>query len=568
MKHPSFFSEKDKYSFEISDFKELFEKYIFGAIYNLYRDGAQVISEVDIDNYFNLHPEAKVVFEKNKGIEYLQDALDYSEVDNFPFYYKRFKKILVLNSLEKEGYKIDGFYCDDLTNPKAAKINERFEELEIEDIFKEIKKKTLEIESRYSLRGTSATVAADHNLEELLEDLKKRPDVGAPLQGEFFNTIARGARRSKFYIRSAGTGTGKTRMAIADAAGLAIPVRFNTNEWRWEWTGSQEKTLFIATEQKVDEIQTVILAYLSGIPENRIIIGEISKEEEKIVRQAIQVLHYYKDNLFIVQIPSPSIEQLKAIVQQNWVLHDIKNVFFDYIFSNIELQGSFQKKNLRTDEELGLLSTALKDLATDLDIFMFSGTQVNARGDEVGGIKDASVVRGSRAIIDKCDLACVMTGVTDQDLEMLEPITNQIGLVPNQVTDIYKVRRGPYSKVKIWSKVDLGTARKVDLIVTDDKYRQIPDFEILKFVFDEDEGYIDEVLEKLNNGEDIYKKEEKVEEVKEIKVEEIKVEEVEKIKEIEKAQEVEEIKKVEKEKTGSSGAAHPSNSIINPFGSW
>ena len=74
MKHPQYISETDKYFLTTDDFPSRFEKYIFTAIYNLYKGGAQNITVFDVSNYFNTHEVAKATFESNNGIEYLRLA--------------------------------------------------------------------------------------------------------------------------------------------------------------------------------------------------------------------------------------------------------------------------------------------------------------------------------------------------------------------------------------------------------------------------------------------------------------------------------------------------------------
>lgn len=128
-----------------------------------------------------------------------------------------------------------------------------------------------------------------------------------------------------------------------------------------------------------------------------------------------------------------------------------------------------------------------------------SSTQTNAKSDESKGLKDESVVRGSRAIIDKADLAAVISRVTKEDLDMLSDVIDSIGIIPNQVMDIYKNRRGRYTNVKIWSNVDLGTCRKVDVVVTDERYRPIESFRKVEYLFtEENEEDTINFLSKLN----------------------------------------------------------------------
>lgn len=486
MRHPQYLSEKDKYNLTAKDFPTRFDSCVFTAIYNLYQGGAPVITVVDISNYFDTHEVAKAIFERENGIEILQDALDFTQVENFPFYYNRLKKINCLRDLQKMGINTSSIYCEDLTDPKAKEINDRFEQLQVKDIFDTLKRKVMNLETNYSSGDASETEDAASSIRALMEELKLRPEVGAPLQGRIFNTISRGARSSKFYIRTCSSGVGKTRQAVGDMCYLSYPVRFNPESWEWEYNGSNEKSLFIATEQKIDEIQTMILAYISGFDEEKFLYNNFNDTERKIVDQTMEVMEAFKDNVFIVTLPDPSIEQIKAVVRQNWIIHDIKNVFYDYIFSSPNLLNEFRDLHIREDVALGMLSTALKDLAVEMDLFVESSTQTNAKANDEDGDKNETVIRGSRAIIDKCDLGCVVTPISQNDKDLLETYLAQTGYMPTHVTDIYKVRRGKYTKVKIWSKLDLGTCRKEDLFITNLDYKPMEDFMEVEFKFSEE----------------------------------------------------------------------------------
>ena len=91
-------------------------------------------------------------------------------------------------------------------------------------------------------------------------------------------------------------------------------------------------------------------------------------------------------------------------------------------------------------------------------------------------MKNHKSVRGSKGIIDKSDVAVILSKVTYDELEMLKKIIEECGIEPNQVTDLYKNRRGRYVDIRIWSRVDLGTCRKQDLFVTDSRYQMIHGF--------------------------------------------------------------------------------------------
>jgi len=71
--------------------------------------------------------------------------------------------------------------------------------------------------------------------------------------------------------------------------------------------------------------------------------------------------------------------------------------------------------------------------------------------------------------------------------------------VPNIVTDIYKVRSGEWSQVRIWSYVDLGNLRKEDLYMTDNRMEIIHDYERrYSYEIDWENCDFDEKVRKVN----------------------------------------------------------------------
>lgn len=474
IKCPHLLNEVDKYNLTLNDFPSKFEKYIFSAIYGLYFNGAEDIKIIDIENYLKTNPIAKNTFEKNNGIEYLQDIEEFSSVENFPYYYDKLKKINLLNDLKKEGFNTSNYYAEDLTSNKAIEINERFEEISSKDIINDFKTKLLKLENEYSSPEEVQTWRAADEIEELIENFGSIEEIGLPIQGEIFSQIINGAEKGALTIRSAPSGSFKTRMAVADACYLAYPIRFNDTTYKWENTGNNERILFIITEQKKEQLLKMILAYISGINESRFKFGDFSFEEEDRIKKAVKIMKEYEDNFLIIRMPNPTISLVKSLVREKCILHNIEYVFFDYIFINPFLINEFQGVRLRNDEILLMFTTALKDLAIELNISVFTSTQVNANVDSNKDIRNESSIAGSRSIINKADNGCIMSRPTKEELEALQSI--QIIKKPNIVTDVYKVRSGQWSQVRVWSYFDGGTMRKNDLFVTDSQLNIIEDF--------------------------------------------------------------------------------------------
>ena len=286
MKHPQFLSEIDKYSLSMTDFSTKFEKYIFTAIQGLWRNGAPKITAFDIESYIEANEGAKKLFEQQNGLEYLQDIEEFSNVENFPYYYAKLKKLNLLRDLKKQNFPVSEFYQEDLTAPDAAEINQRFEDLTVADIITAVKKRLLVLESDYA--GTEEVQEWDisGDIDDIVDSFGEDGSVGLPIQGSIFNRVIDGAQRSCLTIRSGASGTGKTRNAVADACLLAFPLRYNSATAQWEQVGSNQKVLFIITEQTDKQIKKMILAYLTGFNESKFRYGNLTEEEKNRINKA------------------------------------------------------------------------------------------------------------------------------------------------------------------------------------------------------------------------------------------------------------------------------------------
>lgn len=487
MLNPTLISQTDKYNLVPEDFNTTFEKYIYSSIYNLYINGAESISPQDIDTYLSDKPNCYATFEKEKGILFLQDALELAQPENFDYYYNKFKKLKLIQELKLLGYPTNKIYCEDMLIDNAQSINERFEESTVKDILNIFERNISSLEEKYKVNQENRSYTITDGLSQLVDRLNISPDVGSKLQGKIFNTVVRGARRSKYYVRSMGTGVGKTRGMIGDACYLAFPYRFNSNIDKWEITGSCEKCLYFATEQELEEIQTMVLAYLADIDEDIILNGNYSKPIRDRLTQAIGILEKYKENLIVVHMPDPTIDQVRAKIRYHYFKDGIENLFYDYIFSSPGLLNEYRDLKIREDVILNIFSTALKDAAVEMGLFVMTATQLNDVSSEPGKrkeIKNQSLIRGSKAILDKADVGAIGSMVSYEELEMLKPLIDKYKITPNQVLDVYKNRGNKYKDVRIWSYVNLGTCRKTDLFITNARFQEVPDFEIIDYQFE------------------------------------------------------------------------------------
>lgn len=503
MKNPTLLSKTDKYNLNLTDFSTRFERYVFDAINGLYNNGASSISILEIENYFESNATAKKTYEQSNGREYLEDALEFSHEENFDYYYNHFKKINALESLKKIGIDISDYYCEDLTNPKALEVNAKFEQLTLGDIFEQVKKKVLRVEQGYLRNDVSETKTVFDGLDELLDEASSKDDVGLPIQGKIINEVMAGARKGTFCLRSGGSGLGKSRNMVGDACFLAFPFRYNSYTGKWEQLGSSEKVLYITTEQTKKEIQRMVLAYLTGINESKFRYGEFTELEQKVINQAVKIIQKFQNNFVITKMPNPTNELIKSTIRENCILYDIGYVFYDYIFIGPALLKEFQGFGLRSDELLLILSTTLKDMASELNVFVMSGTQVSAKVEENKEIRNESSLAGGRATINKADYGFIMARPTKEELDTLRPYAERYGKIPNLVSDVFKVRAGEWTQVRIWSVFDAGILRKEDLFLTNNRLEEIDMSHSFNFNYEnwdtEEYKSIQETLLRLND---------------------------------------------------------------------
>ena len=512
MKAP-FILTDSKYILTKKDFDTPLARNIFIAITKMiFENKMEKITVVDIDNFFQQNEISYENFKKQNGIQYLNDCLEISNLSNFDYYYNRLKKLSALRSLKEDGFDNSKIYNENENDIVKEKIQQdKLNQMTLDDIFNTFIKSINDLQCDYICNDDSEEGLIATGIDNLFEELQQNPEIGIPLQGKIYNTVVRGARQKKYYLISGSTGSGKSRQMIGHACTIAFPERFDTKKNKWIVTGKGEKVLFFGTEMEKDETQTMILAHISGINEDKILNNYYENFEEKQrIYDAIKVMQHYQDNFIFVRVGDPSIGQVKSLIRKEVLKYDIKYVFYDYIFSSPGLLTEYKNLNLREDVILTLLSTALKDLANELNIFIMSGTQLNGNWQDFKGLRNQNLIRGSKGIVDKIDVGGISLPVTQEEHQTIDILARKLGKdLPTQVQDIYKVRRGKYNRVRIWSKVDLGTCRTEDLFLTDAEGNEIQ-IVLNEYLFEDEIGsVINQNNERKEDSKEIKKLKEK-----------------------------------------------------------
>ena len=477
-KTPQLLDYTDKYSITDHDFPNEFHRIVFGSIFKIYELGAQTITIENIVDFLSTRPTAKDVFEKENGAEWLTKVEAAAIPSAFDYYYNRLKKFSLLRAYS-ESLRLDVSDLYDPNNIMDIKKKEAQEawldNSSLVEIANKIDAKIDAIKADYISNSDGQTRMVKEGLKELKERLKEYPEAGLPLYGKFINTITRGARLKKFYLRSAPTGVGKTRSLIADACYIACSQMFEPGQG-WVNIGVSEPVVYITTEQDLEEIQTMMIAFLSNVNEEKILEGKYSGDEESRVDYAIEIL--LNSPIYIEILPDFSLQDVEDRIKRNIRDHDVSYVFHDYIHSSLKILEEITRRSggvkLREDNVLFMLSIRLKDICNKYGVFIESATQLNADYVEAK-TPDQNLLRGAKSIADKIDYGSVLLPVTSDDLERLKPIIAAHSFEkPSIKLSIYKNRRGRYKGIYLWCSADLGTCRINPMFCTSYTYEFMP----------------------------------------------------------------------------------------------
>ena len=474
--NPSLLDEPD-YKFDKDDFPQEFHKIMFGSIFNLHALGAESINQNTIEDYLEQREQKYAVYKAYNGGEWLQKCTESISPATFNYYYNRLKKFTLLRAYDRIGVDVSFIYDPNnvLDIKKKQQQEDWLDNHSLEEIADKITYKIDEIKLNYVHQSSDAISLAGEGLDELITDLQTRPNVGYPLVGKYLNRIFRGARFGCVFLRSAPTNFGKSRYMVGDACNFACDELYNSETNQWEPNGTSEPTIYITTEQAKDEVQTMMLAFISSVPEDHILENSYEDGEIDRIRKAIQIVK--NSPLYIEELPDFGLQDVEDAINRGIRKHSIRYVCFDYIHSSMkilsEIGGKAKIANLREDNALFMMSVRLKDIARKYNIFLMTSTQLNGEYTEER-VFDQNLLRGAKAIADKVDAGMILLPVTEKDRESLKLFCEKNGLpMPDLKVSIYKNRRGRYNHIFLWCKTDLGICRMNPIFVTSYLYEPI-----------------------------------------------------------------------------------------------
>lgn len=376
------------------DFFKKTHKQIYSAMADIYTTSSDISAEA-IKLEIGKIASAQREFLEQNGSNILGE-ISSVDVDAYSYdnIYSSLKKYSLFQDLKDKGIETTDLYNPHGNEKQIQDMLSKLSKMSYKQIVDHYREKIAEVEDRYENFIEKSGINVSEGLEELVNSFKEQPEIGLPLNGDMFNTMTRGARRKKVYINSASSGSGKSRTAVGNAAKLSIPYFYDDIKEEWVETGLNAPTLIITTELEHSEVQTMVLAYVSGVNEEKILNSSYDTGgERKRVEKALEILKN-ESQLYIEFIPDPSIDSVSAKIRLYALQKDVEYVFYDYV--HVSASTYTNKKDMRDDVWLMLFVDKLKQLANELDIHISTATQVNAASYEDREVKNEAMIRGMR----------------------------------------------------------------------------------------------------------------------------------------------------------------------------
>lgn len=472
----------DKYPLDKTDFCLSYQKFIYVAIFNLYKKGNKSIGFMELDTYLSKYPEQYEVFKDcggRGGVEdYIDTLLELSNLDNYEGYYNDVRKMSVLRDYRDNGFDIDKFW--DYNKSDDNNLRE-LESVKIEEIVNYFDAIQNEQRKKYIISQNIEVCDLGHDYSQWLDEQEEDPMIGASICSPYLNSLYRGWCEGHFILRGSPSSFGKTLMGVADQINVSSKKIWSEEKKDFiENPYYQGRGAYIHTEQKIKEIGHRFGSTISGVPYHIILDGSYrdNKDYRERLDEAGKIM---KDSgLRLINMPEFTSSIIKEWIK-SLALDGFKYITDDYIWNNFHIVADLKKtmgvNNILEYQALLYYADTLKMQAEKWNVGIASMMQLNGN-EKVNELVDESCLFAGRQVKTKLDNGSIYMYPRPKELQLVEPLIvawnkansdKSFGemVKPNAISHVFKARFNRYGQnLKVWHNVDNGIGRMTDMFVT------------------------------------------------------------------------------------------------------
>lgn len=414
-------------------------------------------------------PTLKVLCEKNtkpNSLEYYQSV--WKAVESTTTDPKEFK--YYLDQLKKE------FASKQLL---SLKDNLSSDKIDISKTVLETKKKLQIVESLNQTKSYERKTIKQHLPDFKESFLRKKEDPtcdrGISTGYSFFDWATNGVKPSDFVIIAGESGHGKSLMLNNMAIQMWLQ---NNSPDKYEEDKNFSKgcnITYFSLEMPYENCFNRVLARLSGINYKRLENSNLSKDEKKKLKKALDFIHNYPYEFDIIDIPycaSPNdLETILNDVKDNYIPD---TVFVDYL--------GIMKPNSSSEEsdwlKQGIISYEIREILRKNKVPGFTAVQLNRKA---GQAKDSSENIGLHRLARSASIATHATTVIQIEAR------NQEDMHPDLMYHIIKNRNGPKGKGRMIKHLAYSTLIDDPIDLPDQNYDPMDQDDISDDLEDVDE---------------------------------------------------------------------------------
>jgi replicative DNA helicase len=308
-------------------------------------------------------------------------------------------------------------------------VNQR---ADTESILNELQEDIIKISKSRVMGGFYPTSELVPETMGLIERIQKHGESrGIPTGYTELDNMTSGFQKGNLIVIAARPSMGKTALALNIAAHMAI---------------KDEKSVgFFSIEMSKTQLIMRLLAFKSEINLSALMSARPHLSQKEWKKLELGATEFEKARIFIDDSPTLSIVEMKTRARRLKSERDLDIIFVDYL-QLMKVSGDLLRKNDTRAQEVAIITSALKELAKELDIPVVACAQLSRapeqRGKREGPKYQLSDLKESGAIEQDADLVMFLHRERDEHVEG-EPG----GSSGTADVIIAKQRNGPTGKV-------------------------------------------------------------------------------------------------------------------------